>query len=176
MEKKRLSESGQALVLLVLGFVGLIGFTALAIDGGMVYADRRDAQNAADTASLAGALAKANGENLYTAAFNRADSNGYDNNGTTNIVEVYNPPTSGQYAGNSEYIQVFITASVDTALIHFVYSGPVQNTVEAVARVIPGQVGPLFAGNALVGLKPDGCSVVWKHGNSNINITGGEYG
>jgi hypothetical protein len=48
------SESGQALVLIVLGFVVLLGFTALAIDGSMLYSDRRYAQNAADASSLAG--------------------------------------------------------------------------------------------------------------------------
>jgi hypothetical protein len=48
------SERGQALVLIVLTMIALLGFTALAIDGGMVYSDRRHAQNAADAASLAG--------------------------------------------------------------------------------------------------------------------------
>lgn len=48
------SEKGQALVLIVLTMIALLGFTALAIDGGMVYSDRRHAQNAADAASLAG--------------------------------------------------------------------------------------------------------------------------
>lgn len=54
------SESGQALVLITLAMVVLLGFTALAVDGGMVYADRRYAQNGADSTSLAGAGAGAN--------------------------------------------------------------------------------------------------------------------
>ncbi|MEJ2303473.1 MAG: Tad domain-containing protein [Anaerolineales bacterium] len=62
------SERGQALILLVFAAVALLGFTALAIDGGMVYADRRHAQNAADAASLAGggvaALHMENGKHL----------------------------------------------------------------------------------------------------------------
>lgn len=49
------SEKGQILVLLALVLLGLLGFTALAIDGGMIYADRRYMQSAADAASLAGA-------------------------------------------------------------------------------------------------------------------------
>lgn len=48
------SESGQAIVYLVLGLVVFFGFVALAIDGGMALAERRHAQNAADAASLAG--------------------------------------------------------------------------------------------------------------------------
>jgi hypothetical protein len=54
MNKKHNSERGQALVLIVLGFVVLLGFTALAVDGSMLYSDRRYAQNAADASSLAG--------------------------------------------------------------------------------------------------------------------------
>ncbi len=49
------SEKGQAIVLLVLAIVGLLGFTALAVDGSMIYSDRRYAQAAADASALAGA-------------------------------------------------------------------------------------------------------------------------
>lgn len=35
------SEKGQALVLIALAAVGLFAFTALAIDGGMVFSDRQ---------------------------------------------------------------------------------------------------------------------------------------
>ena len=51
-------QKGQALILIALGIVGLVGITALAIDGGNIFAERRHAQNAADTAALAGALEK----------------------------------------------------------------------------------------------------------------------
>lgn len=59
MNDNRASEKGQALILLVLAFIVLLGFVALAIDGGMVYADRRHSQNAADASSLAGGGAAA---------------------------------------------------------------------------------------------------------------------
>ena len=59
MLSNRSPEKGQVLVLLVLAFVALLGFAALAIDGGMVYADRRRAQNGADASSLAGGGATA---------------------------------------------------------------------------------------------------------------------
>src|SRR3990172_1744116 len=48
------SENGQILVLLVLAIIGLLGMTALALDGSMVYADRRFTQSVADSSSLAG--------------------------------------------------------------------------------------------------------------------------
>ena len=54
MKTKPSSERGQALVLIALAFLVLIGFTALAIDGGMTYSDRRISQAVSDSASLAG--------------------------------------------------------------------------------------------------------------------------
>jgi Flp pilus assembly protein TadG len=50
----RTTESGQIMVLIALAIVAMLGFAALAIDVGMVYADRRAEQNAADSAALAG--------------------------------------------------------------------------------------------------------------------------
>jgi hypothetical protein len=49
------SEKGQAIIFLALGFVVFLGFVALAIDGGMLYSDRRQAQNGSDASSLGGA-------------------------------------------------------------------------------------------------------------------------
>lgn len=59
MNPHRKSENGQAIVFLVLGFVVLLGFVALAIDGGMLYSNRRNTQNASDASSLSGAGAAA---------------------------------------------------------------------------------------------------------------------
>jgi len=53
------SEHGQAVVLLVFAMIALLGFTALAVDGSMVYSDRRFAQNGGDASSLAGGAAAA---------------------------------------------------------------------------------------------------------------------
>ncbi len=168
----RNSEAGQAFVLLTLAFVGMLGFAGLAIDGGIMFTDRRHAQNAADAAALAGALAKIDGTNPYTAAFGRATDNSFDNNQTENWVEVYNPPIDGPYSGNAEYVQVRIVSQVDTVFAHFVFGGQLENTVTAVARAKPGQVYPFASGDAVVGLAKDGCSIVWSHGNADTTIKG----
>jgi hypothetical protein len=47
-------EGGQSLVLVALAMVGLIAFAGLALDGGLAYATRRVAQNAADSGAIAG--------------------------------------------------------------------------------------------------------------------------
>src|SRR5215207_1574088 len=70
-------ERGQALVIIALAIVGLFGFSALAIDGSRVFSDRRNAQNAADTAALSASLAKIRVEDYVKAAEDRAESNGY---------------------------------------------------------------------------------------------------
>ncbi len=51
---RRSAQSGQAIILIALGMVGLLAFAALALDGGQFYNQRRTAQNASDMASLGG--------------------------------------------------------------------------------------------------------------------------
>jgi uncharacterized membrane protein len=48
------TANGQIIVVLAAVVVLLLGFAALAVDGAMLYSDKRDAQNAADAAALAG--------------------------------------------------------------------------------------------------------------------------
>jgi len=138
------SQKGQALVLIALAIVGLIGFTALTVDGGRVLSDRRHAQNAADASALAAALAKiqdtsgvpttanAAAENK---ALERADSNGYHNDGVGSDVIVNIPPVGGTYDGNPEYIQVIIHSYVSTTFARVLGRTMVENTVEAITRV-----------------------------------------
>lgn len=59
-------ESGQVMVILALVLVGLLGFAALVVDGGTIFADRRFDQSAADASAVAGAVAAAQSiENQY---------------------------------------------------------------------------------------------------------------
>jgi Flp pilus assembly protein TadG len=53
------NENGQILLILTIGIVALLGMVALAVDGGMIFADRRYSQNAADASAFAGAGAAA---------------------------------------------------------------------------------------------------------------------
>ncbi len=49
-------ESGQAIVLVAILMVGLVTVVGLVTDGGLVFSQRRDLQNVADAAALAGAM------------------------------------------------------------------------------------------------------------------------
>ena len=62
MKRIHFSNRGQALIIFVFALIGLVGMTGLAVDGTHILAERRRAQNAADTAAMAGALAKVNGQ------------------------------------------------------------------------------------------------------------------
>ncbi|HET9907159.1 MAG TPA: pilus assembly protein TadG-related protein, partial [Anaerolineales bacterium] len=67
------SERGQALIILALAAIGIFGIVGLAIDGSAKFSDRRHAQNAADSAALAGALALVNEDTTWVLdALNRA--------------------------------------------------------------------------------------------------------
>lgn len=186
MKSKLRSETGQVFAILVLVLAGLIGFTALAIDGGMVYSERRRAQNAADSGVLAAALAKIQSQNLHTAALNRTTSNGYESSwgpcdpagadctlgtGSRWTVEVTNPPRVGDFAGDPDYIRVVIRTEVETAFAHMFFKDELRTTVEAVSRVWPVQ--NIVPGYALYGATKTECKGVWFAGTGDTSITGG---
>ena len=192
MKSKQFSERGQALVLIALAAIVLFGFAGLAIDGSAKFSDRRHAQNAADTAALAAALAKVNAQKaglsssavqsaLALAALNRATSNSYDNNLVTNTVDVYNPPHSGYYSNCSDvhydcndYIQVIITSNIDTYFARVIGFTQLHNRVEATAKTTTYNPNFNFGGNAIVALSPTGggCSLI-AGGSSTTTVNGG---
>lgn len=199
MKMNRPTEKGQILVLLILAMMGLLGFTALAVDGGMIYADRRYAQSAADASSLAGAGTVADvvqdlkmdnsdwdcGElasgisAAYQAAIEKASSNDFsiakdDALGTTghdNGVKVI-CNASGKYLD----VYVMLSKVSTTAFVHLFNGGEMRNTVSSTTRVKP----ILKAGNgaSIVSLgkvcdKQDGGGVHFDSGSLVTILTGG---
>src|SRR5262245_54500648 len=168
-------ERGQAILLMALALVGMLGFAAVALDGGNIYTEQRRAQSAADNAVIAAAYQYMSGitstSTMSSAALSNALSNDYDNDSTGNWVTFHRPPVTGVYAGNNAYMQVVITERVPTALAHLVYQGPFQLTVNAVAYAKRG--GPPVDGNAVVALAKTGCSIVKGNGNGDLVVTGG---
>ena len=140
MKLKITTERGQALIIIALAMIGLVAMVGLAIDSGAKFSDMRHAQNAADTAAMAAALAKVDTlaaavtdssisttpeicdsgsmpgasdvcVELVLTGLERADSNGYVNS-TDKIVKIYSPPVSGFYKDDVDYVQVIITSFV----------------------------------------------------------------
>ena len=175
---KQKQEKGQALILIVLAIIGMIGLTAVAVDGGMAYSERRQAQNAADAAALDAALTKIRGGGWQAEGLVRAASNGFDNNGTSNSVAVNNPPTAGcngangPYAGNVQYVQVIIRNVTNTYFGGVIGINEVNNCVEAIARAVPPSSAYMYPGFAVVGLAPSGCDAVYIAGNGQLQTWG----
>lgn len=174
---KQNKPNGQALIIIALALAGLAGIVGLVVDGGNAFLDRRKAQNAADTAALAAALARIRGQDMVSAAFASATQNGYNNDGVTNLVEFYSPPKDGPHSDNVEYIQIIITSHVDTYFARIVGRNRITNVAQAVARTKSSEIKQLFNGTAIVSLAPSSnCGnqkSFWVHGDATLDISGG---
>jgi Flp pilus assembly protein TadG len=187
-------ERGQALVIIALAAVGLFGFSALAIDGSRVFSDRRNAQNAADTAALSAALAKIRQEDYVLAARNRAADNGYIYNPATNNVEVamcntltgvnacqgiptvdlnsIPPPTVEELAraNAANYINVKITSLLPATFGRIVGRNEFKNVLSAIAYAGPVEPKPLVDGYAIAAMERHDWDAINHTGNFNLEI------
>ncbi|HJR80344.1 MAG TPA: pilus assembly protein TadG-related protein [Anaerolineales bacterium] len=184
--RPKAQERGQALVIIALTVVGLFGFSALAIDGSRVFSDRRNAQNAADTAALSAALTKirGTGTDYKIAAENRAASNGYIDDadsqvevnlcseliGTPNACQAI--PTSGEEAqiDPANYIQVKITSVIPATFARIVGRNEFTNIVTAVAYSGPVEPQPIVKGAALAALKEEGDKTLFGNGVVTLDV------
>lgn len=196
------SQHGQIIILFALVLIGLLAFAGLAIDGVMVYSDRRFDQSVADSAALAGAgmggssmqINNVNFSNfscssmdvtnsdmnkvkdaIIDAAVARASSNGF----TISEIE------SGDHgiriactkSGNDRHldVEVKITSQTQTSLLRIINAQPMQNTVTSVVRVRPPQ--PAAHGFAIAATDRDNCGQnsggVWFDGNTSTVLDGG---
>ncbi len=171
------SERGQALIMIVFSIVGLLGISALAIDGGNAYIDRRKAETAASAAALTASITRIEGGDWRSAALATAKANGYNNDGITNIVEMNTPPISGPNAGNPEYIQVIITSYLNTFFGPVIGVPQTINIAQAVSQSKPAEYGEMFDGYAIVSLAPHSdCEnkIAFEiHGEATIRLDGG---
>jgi len=122
---KRRGERGQALIIFVLALAVLLGFTALVIDVGLAFQERRNAQNGADAAALAAAQDLRDGAGPVTAAATARDylqRHGYQSPDDTVTVNI--PPTSGSHIGDPFYVEVIVETEEPP-----VFRAPLTSTV-----------------------------------------------
>lgn len=151
------SSPGQAIVLIALLMIALLGMTGLAVDGGGLFWLKRDAQNAADAAAMRGAHVRCQeidadgaggfvdgygpGSDIVYAARQAALSNGFIHDEVNEWVyvtaadPVIYPSLPGSY---NDYVMVKIIANKPSYFAHFVYQGPLQVTVVAIAQCMNG--------------------------------------
>jgi len=191
MKTKTSSESGQIMVLLAIAFLGLLAFAALAIDVGMVYADRRYAQNVADSAALAGI----NAAGTIIKDVNAVDFNCSANSSVVSAIEAAKVAAVARATANkipitvqdlstakhgvqiicdstAKYMDVKVMITTDTkpSFIQLFNNSPLRNTVTAISRVIPRV--PAAAGNTIVALSTQSNSFLLK-GTITIGIENG---
>ena len=177
------SEKGQALILITLAAIGLFAFAALAIDGSMAFSNKRHAQNAADAASLAGALSYAregNTTNLESLALARAKANGYENisgdTSTVVTVTVTDVPQAEDCPGEAvgKDITVNIVSHMNTTFSKIVGRETIASGATATARACGFKLVPLFDGNAIVGLSTTApCAFDTGNGSAQWKVKGG---
>jgi hypothetical protein len=168
------AEKGQALIIFSFLIIAVLLFAALALDGGSLFVQRRDAQTAADTAAFAGAAAITSGSSADQAksiAALRAASNGFNNDQVTNWVTVNYPPAIGPFMGKMDHLQVIIRAKIQTSFIQLVFPDSTESTTESVVRF--SAASPIGGSNALIGLSNTDCDTVLVNDNMNVTVHGG---
>jgi Flp pilus assembly protein TadG len=179
------TRPGTTTVLFVLLVPVLLGMTGLVIDGGLVLAAQRQAQNAADAAALAAAFDKYRGASDATAlatANTFLASNGLSgaltlNAGANNALNI--PPqdpgnTGSQYtpAANTQaanYVEVIVSKPVHTLFIQVL---GVNANQQVTARAVAG-FEPVGSGEGAIVLDPNAVpGIDFKGNNAQLLVNG----
>jgi len=140
---------GQMIVIFALCLTAIISMAGLLVDGGMAWAERREAQSAADTAALAAARAIVKGASATDAARTIAATNGFPANlvdcaGVTHVngsVVVNRPPTQGAHTtaldpvNANDYVEVITSRAVHTTFAAAVGQGCWMVSARAVSSI-----------------------------------------
>lgn len=173
-------EKGQTLVILAVALIAILAVTALAVDGSMIYSERRQDQTAADSISLAAASEAAKSTDCATArtaGITRAVNYAFTQEGLT----LANDATSPNWveavcnADNTTLdIKVHITSDTPTTFARMISRDQLTTTVEATSRVTMS-AGVFAEGSAIWSTGPtcDGNGGIWLEGTAIIKIKGG---
>jgi hypothetical protein len=167
-------QKGQAMVIFMVSLVVLLGFVALAVDGGMVYSDRRFDQSAADNAALAGAGAIMS-QFITTPSSQTFTCAGYITLRDIGVVAAQQTALMNKFTiapqdlasvnhgvqvlcgtdSTGKYLDVWvkITSLTKTSFAQIFTRNDIQSTVEAMVRVRPPTIVPqAVMGNAIISL------------------------
>jgi hypothetical protein len=173
----RAPDRGQVLVLFAGALVVIFLVAALAFDVGMTLLERRDQQNAADAAALAGAryvmssasysgsCAGGGTNTAVRAACDMAVANGFDNAATDQNVFVDIPATSGPYRGFPGFVEVRIEATKAS-----IFAGVIGQTAWPVgARAVAADQQGVTYSFGMLALSPDECKAILISGTGTVN-------
>jgi len=162
--RQRPGERGQSLIIFILAFFTLCGVTALAVDIGLFLTERREAQNAADAAALAGAQElPGSPAAAILAAREWAQNNGFEHGSGGTAVNVTTP-----YQNNPGKVKVEISAKQPAYFARVLGFEEFDVGASAAAE---REAGPGIY--ALIVLDKSKCAALNNTGSGNIQIQGG---
>ncbi|MBA3075507.1 MAG: hypothetical protein FP831_18065 [Anaerolineae bacterium] len=182
------SESGQIIVILAVALVAILGITALAVDGSMIYAERREDQSTADSAALSAAQtasASPTCATARTAAINQAITYASAQEGVALVNDTTSPNRveATCSADNSKLtVKIVVTSNTPTTFAKMVSRDQLTTTVESTSQVTFGG-GTFVGGNGIVSTSTTCDLSYWPTNGANggihalgdgrITITGG---
>lgn len=146
----------------------ILGMTGLVIDSGLMMAEHRHAQNAADAAALAYAMDRMRGRSP-TQATTSATTFVTVHNGLSDAeVTINDPPTQGPYAARSNFVEVFVTTPVRTIFIQILGS---NSNRQVQARAVAG-FEAVAAGEGVMVLDPGAAPGLSVAGQATLRVQG----
>jgi hypothetical protein len=149
--------------------IALLIVAALAFDVGMMLVERRDQQNAADAAALAGARYVLTDETAAEAAARRiAVENGFDDADPDEVVNIYIPPIHGRYVGLPGFIEVQIEGTRPS-----IFGGVIGRAAWPVgAFAVATNKQDLSFPFSMIALDPTACKAIAVSGTGEVNAVG----
>lgn len=169
---------GVVVPLVAILLIGLLGVVAIAIDGGLLLAQKRRVQAVADAAALAAAIDLfqnySTGSGLdpngtaARSAQGTAKDNGYADGTGGVTVKVNIPPQAGSYKALAGYAEAIITTKTQRYFSTIFGSGTLSVQARAVAR---GSQAP--KNNGIIVLAPSGSNTLTTTATGNVTVTNG---
>jgi hypothetical protein len=170
--RRSLRARGSVVIIVALSLVALLGLTGLVVDGGNMMATRRRAQNAADSAALAGAVALLKEGSSAVAradALLYAEDNGFKNSASGSMVSVYSPPISGSHAGDAQCVQVKVYKELPSYFIRLL----IQRQPSVLAEAVATYRDTSSLGDGVICLHPTDAESLRVHDTAKIDVVNG---
>jgi hypothetical protein len=162
-------QRGQILATFGISLGVVLGAAALAFDGGLMVLERRDQQNAADAAAMAGArYVTTDHATARSVAANVASANGFTHGSGSQVVNIEVPPTTGKFATwpNAILVQIENTRpSLFGAVMGFL---DWEVSAQATAASLDKVGGPF----SILSLEPSACEAMKVAGTGGIVANG----
>lgn len=163
-------ESGATAIITAITFMMLMGFTALGVEVGSWYAERRALQTAADAAALGAAYRiykeGKDADGITEAGEGDASRNGFTNGEGGVDLTVSNPPTGGPNSEN-DYAAEAIISKQRTTLFASMFMNGDDLTIRTRAVAVVRVGGPF----CVLALDPTAGSALKFGGTSDLTLT-----